>query len=328
MGFLSGVRDAASSGLFGAAGALGGQGAMFLRDSLLPDPRLQGGFSPYNVNSLFGSLSYDPSSRTMNLGLSPQMQAINNQMFGAMSGGPYGMTPEQMMLSQAGSTLGQQALGLGGMSGIFGRGLGLQAANAGSGFLGAANQMNPQDIAQGQFDRMQALLSPRRERAALGLESRLLRQGLLGSTAGGEQFRAMNEANAMQDAGIAESALREGMSTQQGLFGMGLQGMQIGQGLFGQGTGQQLGAMSSGLGFLGMPAQQQQQSLNNYLGLLSGQQGINQSLLGLANLGMGAGQAQSGIDAANAAARTAADNRLSDVMAGLIQGGMSAFGGT
>lgn len=311
MGFLS----KAAGGLFKATGLDSLMGGLF------PDARQMAAFKPMNTSGPFGTTTFQDGQ--MNFALSPELQGVQSSLFGAMSGGPFGMTPMQQALAQQGSTLGLSALGLGGMSGEFGRGLGLQAAGAGQGFLGAAQATNPMDIAQGQFDKMQALLSPRRERARLGLESRLLRQGLLGSTAGGEQFRAMGESEAMQDARIAESALREGMQTQQGLFGMGLQGMQAGQGLFGAGTGQQLGAMSQGLGMLGTGANMQQQALGNYLRMLGAQQGLGQGLLSQAGLGMQGGQAQQRVDMFNTQQQAAEDARMSDFLSGLITSGAS-----
>ena len=334
MGFLSKGFKKIAGGVLGGGLLGGGMGATIggllgggLGDQLFPGAQTQGGFSPYAVQGPFGSMSYDAANRQINLGFSPQQQFLSNSMYGAMAGGPYGMTPEQSFLGQQGATLGQDALGLGSMSGMFGRGLGQQAAGIGSGFLNAANMTDPSQIAAGQMDRMQALLSPRRERARLGLESRLLRQGLLGSTAGGEQFRGMDEANAMQDAQIAADALGQGQAFQQGLFGMGMQGMQGGQGMFNQGTSQQLGGMATGLGMMGMPVQMQQQALGNFMNLLQGRQSLSEGLLGQAQLGMGAGQNQSQIDAANAAAKTAANNQKSDMFSGLLQGGLMALGG-
>lgn len=328
-GGLGGLLGAGAGFMLGGpAGAMiGGSLAGGVMDTMKTDAVKQGQFTPYNVEGPFGSMGFDAANRRINLGLSDQDQIFQNQMFRAMRGGPFGMSPEQSFLAQQGATLGQEALGLGSMSGLFGRGLGMQAAQAGSGFLNAANATDPTQIAGQQFDRMQALLSPRRERARLGLESRLLRQGLLGSTAGGEQFRAQNEANSMQDARMAESALREGLQTQQGLFGMGMQGLQQGAGLFNQATGTQLGAMTSGLGMLGMPVQQQQQALQNYMGLLGGRQQLQSGLLGMAQLGMGAGEAQAQIAAANAQRAQAADQANSDMLGGLITGGLGLLGG-
>lgn len=71
---------------------------------------------------------------------------------------------------------------------------GTQATGAATGFLREAAATDPFDMAERQFARMEEILNPVREKERTSLEGRLLRQGRLGSTGGGETQGAFEEA--------------------------------------------------------------------------------------------------------------------------------------
>lgn len=201
----------------------------------------QAEFNPYQVSgSAFGDVAFDKEAGTAQFNLSPEMQALS-QLFG----------------QQAQQFAGQGQTELGALAG-----------QGGLGFLRAGIETDPFATAQTQFERMEEILAPSRQRQREALESRLLRQGRLGSTGG-----------ALQQEGL-ESAIEQ--SRRQGLVealgqGMGIQAQQLAQ-------GQQLGLLGQ---------QQQDVGFQQAMARLGGLQGIEQQMFNLANLGSALGGRQS-----------------------------------
>lgn len=342
MGFLSdtfgGVGDFlennASTLVPLAAGAIGGPGAAAGASALMGmtgagmlsgggfTPQAIAPFQPFNVQGPAGSALF--SGQDLSLKLSPYSKRDRGQLFASMVGGPFGLTSEQQQVADMGSAFGNQAIDISGAGGGFIQDLGRQLAGTGQEFLQGARQVNPDAIAANQFQRMQALLAPQREKANIATENRLLRQGLLTSSGGADRMGALAEANRMQDISLAQQALQQGMDVQGQLFGRGLAGMQAGGGLFGQGMQQQLAGLGAGFGFMQAPVNMQQQALGNFMTMLGGRQSIQNQLLNQANLGFRGGEGQAQINAANAQMQNQAAMNQSDAQNALLQGALQA----
>jgi hypothetical protein len=127
----------------------------------------------------------------------------------------------------------------------------------------------PTQIASGQFQRMEDLLNPVRNRQREQLESRLLRQGRLGSNfqgGGTPELREFETAIEQQRSQNLIGALGQGQQFQQGLFQNALQGIQGTVGLeqlplqqfnLGSGLGGQAAQAGSQQGAFGIQAAQQ-----------------------------------------------------------------------
>lgn len=203
-------------------------------------------FDPYNVTGAFGTGTFNPEDNTAQVNLSPEMQAIQNQY-----------------QQQAGQFAGQGQTDIGALAG--------QGA---LGFMQGGMQADPTALAQSQFDKMQTMLAPSRGRSQEALESRLLQQGRLGSTGGGVQQGAQQEAFGQQDQQMMLNALQQGRADQQAQLGLGQQ-----LGMFGQ--------------------QQQDVGFNQAQARLGGMQGIDQQALSYLNMGsaLGGRQAAAGQNA-------------------------------
>jgi len=127
------------------------------------------------------------------IALTPEMQAIQQQMLGT---------------AQTGGAFGQQAGALG------------------QGFLGQAGEFDPFAAAQTQFGRMEDILAPQRDQQRLAQESRLFSQGRLGSTGGAQQQQALEGAFAQQQ----QQGLYDALGQAQGIQGQQIsQGLALGQ---------------------------------------------------------------------------------------------------
>jgi hypothetical protein len=158
-------------------------------------------FKPFTVTTPTGTGSIS-SSGALNLGLTPEQQAMQQQLFGFTTG--------------AFDVLGSSE----------------QRAAEQANVLGMLTQDPMQRAAREQdiFGRMQATLAPEQERARLGLEERLAGQGRLGvRTAmfgGTPEQLALEKAIAEQQAGLGVSAMEQAraeqaLQSQQTLQGLG-----------------------------------------------------------------------------------------------------------
>ena len=158
-------------------------------------------FKPFTVTTPTGTGSIS-SSGALNLGLTPEQQAMQQQLFGFTTG--------------AFDVLGSSE----------------QRAAEQANVIGMLTQDPMQRAAREQdiFGRMQATLAPEQERARLGLEERLAGQGRLGvRTAmfgGTPEQLALEKAIAEQQAGLGVSAMEQAraeqaLQSQQTLQGLG-----------------------------------------------------------------------------------------------------------
>ena len=157
------------------------------------------------------------------------------------------------------------------------QGLSNQLTDLSGGFLSQAGQFDPNQAAQSQFQQMESILQPGRERQRKSIEGGLLSQGRLGSTGGAltqqgyeaavEQERARNLWGAMGQAQqIQGNLLNRGIGTMQGAAGLQQQGIQNLQ------LGGQLGSQAAGAvaqaGMFGMRGAESQAALQS--GMWSG----------------------------------------------------------
>ena len=202
-------------------------------------------FDPKNVTGLFGTGAFDPSGESR-VALNPETQRMVDQIRGSIGD----------RFAQGQTRLGSEA------------------EQGALGFMQAGMQSDPYALAQSQFEKMESILNPSRNRQRDALEARLLRQGRLGSTGG-----------ALSQQGL-ESAIEE--SRQRGLYdalqqGMGVQQHQLG-------LGQNLGLFAQ---------QQENVGLEQGLARLGALQGIDQQAMQYLNLGgaFGGRAAQAGANA-------------------------------
>lgn len=153
-------------------------------------------FTPYNVTSGAGTTSVQGQDITSTLG--PQQQALAN------------------VAGQAAGMFGD--VNIPGVTGV------RDAAMTGAqNFMQQAQGFNPQAAAQQEYQALQALYAPSREREALSLENRLRAQGRLGAS-DNPALRQMYEAQAQQDLAAAIQSRNLGFQRQQELQNLG-QGM-------------------------------------------------------------------------------------------------------
>lgn len=153
-------------------------------------------FTPYNVTSGAGTTSVQGQDITSTL--SPQQQALAN------------------LASQAGGMFGE--VNIPNVTGI--RDTAMTGAQS---LLQQAQGFNPQQAAQQEYQALQALYAPSREREALSLENRLRAQGRLGAS-DNPALRQMYEAQSQQDLAAAIQSRNLGFQRQQELQNLG-QGM-------------------------------------------------------------------------------------------------------
>jgi hypothetical protein len=140
-----------------------------------------------------GSVDYDPATGITS-SLSPKYQALIDELLAERK-----LSPEQQELARS-------------------------ATAKGAGFLEALGSTDPFDIAEKQFERMESILAPGRERSRSALESRLLRQGRLGSTGGALSQEGLETAiEQSRRAGLAEAFQQaQGVQAQQADIGQKL----------------------------------------------------------------------------------------------------------
>ena len=272
-----GAQGLAGLGLLtGAYGALGGIGerGLGLGQRLAEQQMQQAAFRPYTVTSATGGQFMAGPEGQYTLTMSPQEQALQQQMFERAGGffttprGAAGLTEAGIEAANIGrAELGQEAFGVDPT-----RAASQQAFGLGGQFMQAAG-MPTADREQAIFERMRAAQRPEEERQRLATEERLAAQGRLGlrtAQFGGapEQFalaQAQEEARnramlgAMQQA-QAEQAQQAGLGAQYAGLGTSLAGQQ--QGLQAAQQARALQALQAGQGLmsgrLGLEQQAQQ----------------------------------------------------------------------
>lgn len=163
-----------------------------------------------------GGVSYDPvtgAARLQQTAAQQQQQAMLQGLFGQAGAGAQALTPGAQQF-------GQQAFG------------------AAGGLFQQAQAMDPLDLAEQRFSRLQSVLGPQRERQREGLESRLFAQGRLDSTGGNLLGGQLEQGFAAEDAALLDRMFSEAQGAQAQQFGQALQAGQAGLttqgGLFGQ----------------------------------------------------------------------------------------------
>ena len=281
-----------------------------------------GGVTSRVTGGLQDSVGGAGGGDNLNIRLDPQMEAFRQQflqgagkqspLFG-QAGGLFGQAGQNMFnqgfqnqgIGQGVTGLGQDVTGFG--AGAFGQSQGL--FQQGLGQLGAASNLDPNQIAQNQFDITSRMLEPGQAQARTSLENRLFAQGRLGGTGGSEQFGNLLQAQGQERNQLRGQALGQGLQAQGQLFNQGLGTLGasrgqagIGQSFLGLGTqqiGQGVGISQSGAGQLGQGAglfgQQiglEDQALQRQLNQINASRTLAQDPLQLANLGIGIGGRQ------------------------------------
>ena len=158
-------------------------------------------FTPYNVTSGAGTTTVSGNQITSTL--SPEQQALAN------------------LASQAGGMFGD--VNIPGVTGV--RDAAMSGAQS---ILEQARMFDPQAAARQEYEALQAMYAPTREREALSLENRLRAQGRLGAS-DNPALRQMYEAQAQQDLAAAIKSRGLGYERQQAL-------QTLGQGMFTTGS--------------------------------------------------------------------------------------------
>lgn len=293
-GFFSRLGDS----LFGNGGGTGGSSN--LMDWLGFGANALGGYlqsgaekdaaaslNPWNVNGMFGSAQFDPSTRTANYTMDPTMAGLRNQLGGATQGMLGGMNTQPF--NQFAMSQGNEALpGLfGDLQGALGN-MPQGAFNQYQNQMGQAMGMAGQDVSgimNNRLDLLRQQAKPGEEQAYNSLENRLFSQGRMGSTGGNSQLQAFAK-------GLGEADLTRQLAAQD--LGLQTQGMNLNQaGMFGNLAGQNfqgalgyndLGAnraaqrMQNAMQLFGFGNQLQQQQMQSGLGGLTGMLGMDQSM--------------------------------------------------
>lgn len=197
-----------AGGLFGMQGA---QSAADTQAAAALKAAEMAKFDPYNVSGLFGSGTFD--GKTASINLSPFAQSLTG-MFGQQAQDYFsGTSPEAMAASQAG-------LGM------------LQSLGSG----------DPYAMAQSQFQKMEDILNPGRQRQREALQAQLLRQGRLGSTGGSLREQGLEAAiEESRQRGLFEAlGQAQAVQQQQASLGSQLSNFGFNQGLSRLGAMQQL----------------------------------------------------------------------------------------
>lgn len=217
---------------------------------------------------------------------------------------------------------GYRALGAG--AGTLGQAQGL--FNQGRTALGTLGAMSPSQAASERFSALEELMNPARQRDREALESRLLRQGRLGSTGGGLDQEALETAVEQSRRANALAAFDEARTQQQhqlglgsGLFGIGGGLGQLGLGISGLGRG----LLSSGMDMGRFGAQLGEIPFARGQSLLGITTGLENQLLDQLRLGGSFGQAQ--MQASQARAPYLAES--ADITGRMIAGLGQGFGG-
>ena len=286
---MGGVVDAVG-GLFGVGGG----------DSVDP---LQ--YQPFNVQSALGQAQFSDGSA--NLQLSPELQGL----FSGLLGQAQPETPSAMSLM--GQTGGLQSAAQNVLS---------QAPRfqeQAQGLLGRAQSQF--DIArdpQAAIDFQRQAYGPELERQRLSQESRLLNQGLLGSTTGQLQQEATRTAQNQALIRGAQQQQQQAFQQGQGLLGQAVGLEQLGLGALGQGSQQELARQQFEAGLQDQARGQQLQTLQAALG-------VGQAPGQLGQFGANLGQSQLQAAEGTAGLRQQADANQADFFSSLVGAGATFF---
>jgi len=200
-------------------------------------------YSPYAGTSGFGSIGFEGDQAQVTL--DPRYQAIVDQLLGGFQGVSPSLSPEQLAL-------------------------GGRATERGGAFLDQLGA-DPFDIAEKQFQRMEDILRPERERTRTATTEQLLAQGRLGSTGGARTQEALETGiEQSRRAGLAEAfGQAQGVQAQQAQLAQQLSG--FGLGIEQQQLQRMLQSLGSAQATEAMPLE-----LANYLATLSGQRSQHQ----------------------------------------------------
>lgn len=243
---------------------------------------------PWDLNSAGGySVDYDPSNRSLNVGMTGQQQGIYDQLGGMTTGmlsgmyGPYqgyqqftqdignnalpGMFGDYLGASanipnqsfdQFGTRIGalgnmSMAGGMNALSQSFGPGQNTALSNnlfsRGLGMQNI-NVDNYRDIANNQLGLMRDLAAPQEERAANSMLQRMFSMGQMGGTAGARNIEAFAQGQSNADMERQLAAQQFAEGLYRGDQQFGLNQAQLGQGLLGMGYQGQTNDLSRQLG--------------------------------------------------------------------------------
>lgn len=192
----------------GAAGAYFGDRA---ENAAAEEAAAGAQFNPYNVTGPGGRATFDGNQA--NVALSPEMQAYSDSL-GARAEGLFSNPTN---------------------------GASRRATHAGNRAFAELGDFDPLAAAEGQFNKLESILEPGRDKARAGLESRLFSQGRLDSTGGAaqmgefeaaiEQERQRNLYNSWDQAQATQTSMinnatglsQFGFNMEGGLFDRGLQ---------------------------------------------------------------------------------------------------------
>lgn len=258
-GFIGAALGALSGGMGLFAGA---QPMMALNQARGDIQGLAGMQGPTGIGGNFGQISAGGQFQ-MDPSMMGAQQAIGGAIPGLMQGGLF-QDPRFQQAFQGLDIAGaqQQAVGalqqqagptafgqLGGLAQMLGGQVAGGPQDVSGGMMGnlfqqgMANQLaagNQQQVFQDVLSRGRAAAAPEQARQQQALEQSLFSKGMLGagSTATGEGFRGLFEAQGMQDIALQQQASQQALQQQQLMGQLGGQQIAQGAGFLGQGLGQ------------------------------------------------------------------------------------------
>ena len=352
---MGGIVDSIG-GLFGASG----------------DPVGQAQYNPFGVQSALGQADF--SGDRANVQLSPQLQGIYEGLLSQVQPGsfqpqgvqipgfgqaPINLQDYQSQLERSQSSFGQTAEKIGAQGAAI-SGLAPRFESQARGL--AQEAARQRDIARDPASALafqREIYGPELERQRLSQESRLLNQGLLGSTTGALQQEATRTAQNQALLRGAQQQQAQAFQQAQGLLGQSQNLSQLGLSARGQGLGAtqaQLGAQQAQAGLLqpllageqfGFGAnvdfanqqfqqalaarqfeeQQRQQQFQRQQGLISSALGIGGAPLALGEFGANLGQADLQTQQINLGLKEQAQQRQADFFSSLVSAGIGAASG-
>ena len=266
-------------------------------------------YRPYDVTSALGQASVD--GRSVQAELAPELQGIFSGLLGGVEQGQANIPTAQSLMGQTGGVqqAAQDVLGMA-----------PQFQEQAQGLLGRAQQQF--DIARDPSAALafqRDIYGPELERQRLSQESRLLNQGLLGSTTGALQQEATRTAQNQALLRGAQQQQAQAFQQGQGLLGQALNLQQMGLGALGQGSQQELARQQFESGLQQQARSQQLQSLQAALGL-------GAAPLGQAQLGAELGSQQLRAQEGTAGLRQQAEANQANLFSGLVSGGSYLLG--
>jgi len=284
-------------------GVVDAERGLFVVEGGAPLSPLQ--YRHYDVTSALGEARVD--GRQVQAQLAPELQGI----FGGLLGQAQPTTPSATALM--GQTGGIEAAA----QDVLGTAPRFQ--EQAQGLLGRAQQQF--DIARDPSSALafqRRIYGPELERQRLSQESRLLNQGLLGSTTGALQQEATRTAQNQALLQGAQQQQAQAFQQGQGLLGQALNLEKLGLGALGQGAQQELARQQFEAGLQQQARGQQLQSLQAALGL-------GAAPVGLAQLGGQFGSEALDAQLGTEKLRGQAEQRQQDFFGGLVSAGATLF---